>query len=135
MEPIYVMTSSVNKRNHARLEVYEDRVVISTECEGGLMPVYDNATCTILFSELEKVLISRGGVKFFAHHPNCLHFVVKGHTRTVDDMYRDRAFHASDYLAEGVFQFAPKTETELDEKVQTARDIVRYIEEKAQLKQ
>ncbi len=42
----------------------------------------------------------------------------------------DRSFHASDYLGEGVFQLAPKTESELDEKILTAREIARYIEDK-----
>ncbi len=127
-QPLYTLTSSVNRHNHARCEVYADRVVLSTACDGGLFPVYENAERVIPIADLEKVVVSRGGVRLFAHHPNCIHFVVRGARRTVDQMYRDRAFHASDYLGEGVFQLAPKSEAELEEKLGVARDIRRYIE-------
>ena len=127
-EPIFVLNSAVNKHNHARCVVYEDRVILTTECTGGFFPVYDNAEREILFSEIEQVIISKGGVRLFAHHPNCIHFVVRGANRTVDSMFRDPRFNASDYIREGVFQLAPKTESELEEKLETARDIKRYIE-------
>ena len=130
MEPVFVMTSSINRRNHAKCEVYEDRVVLSTACDGGLMPVYENKSRTICFSELREVIVSKGGVKLITHHPNALHFVTKDSTRTVDSMYRDRGFHASDYLREGVFQLAPKSEAELEEKIQTAREIQRFVMER-----
>ena len=127
-EPIFVLNSEVNKRNRARCEVFEDRVVLTTECTGGFMPVYDNAEREILFSEIEEVIISKGGIKLFAHHPNCIHFKVHGASRTVDSMYRDRSFRASDYIDEGVFQLAPKSEAELEQKLDTAKEIKRYIE-------
>ena len=126
----YVLTSSVNKRNHARCEVYEDRVVLTTECTGGLLPVYENASRTILFSEIDRVILSKGGIhRLITHHPNCIHFVVHGSKRNVDDMYRDPAFHASDYIGEGVFQLSPKSEPELDEKMDTAKAIKKLIED------
>lgn len=127
-EPLYVLTGSVNKHNHARCEVYEDRVVLTNICDGGLFPVYENVTRVIPFREIERVVVSRGGVKLIAHHPNCIHFVVRGAHRSIDQMYRDRSFHASDYIHEGVHQLLPQSEAELDEKIQTARDIQRYIE-------
>ena len=127
-EPLYVLESSLNRRNHARCEVYEDRVVLTTAA-GGVFPVYENATRVIPIREIEQVVISKGGVRLIAHHPNCIHFVVRGSGRTVDQMYRDRSFHASDYIREGVHQFAPKTEAELEEKLETARAIKLYIEE------
>ena len=130
MEPVFTLTSSINKKNHARCEVYEDRVILSTHCDGGWMPVYENRERTILFTELQKVIVSRGGVKIIAHHPNAIHFVVKGSTRNIDSLYRDRSIHASDYLQEGIFQLAPKTQEELEEKIQAAKEIQKYIQER-----
>ncbi len=127
--PIYTLESSVNKRNRARCELYRDRVVIRTECDGGLMPIYENRSREIPLPEIRRVVISKGGVKLITHHPNCIHFVTKADSRTVDEMYRDRTFHANDYLDEGVFQLAPKSESELDEKLEIARKIKEYIEQ------
>ncbi len=129
-EPLYMLTGSVNKHNHNRCEVYEDRVVLSTVCDGGMFPVYENAAREIPFSDIERVVVSKGGVKLITHHPNCIHFVVRGSRRTVDQMYRDRSFHACDYIREGVHQLTPKSEAELDEKIEIARNIKRYIEER-----
>ena len=127
-EPIYVMKSEINKYNHASCEVYEDRIVLTNSCDGGLFPVYENTSRTIPLSDIEKVVISKGGIHLIMHHPNCIHFVVHGSTRTVDSMFRDRAFHASDYISEGVFQLSPKSETDLDARLDQAKEIKRFID-------
>lgn len=128
-EPLFVLTSALNRKNRARCEVYEDRVVLSTEGEG-FFPVYDVRTRVIPIGEIRRVAISVGGVRLLVHHPNCIHFVTEASARTADDLFRDTAFRSHQYIDEGVHQFSPKTEEELKEKLAVAEQIKAYIESK-----
>ncbi|GEM_PF-2590360 len=126
--PILVLEARYNRYNLAKCELYPDRVVLSTECTGGFFPVYENKTREIPFSEISRVIISNGGLGFFAHHPNAVHFVLKRHSRTLDEMFRDRRFSSASYIDEGVQQFCAKTQAELTEKIALAARIRDYIE-------
>ncbi len=128
-EPLFVLTSAINRKNRARCEVYEDRVVLETVGEG-FFPVYDVKSRVIPIGEIRRVAISVGGVKLLVHHPNCIHFVTDASARTVDDMFRDSAFRSHQYIDEGVHQFSPKSEEELKEKLAVAERIKDYIESK-----
>lgn len=127
--PLFVLASALNRKNRARCEVYEDRVVLETVGEG-FFPVYDVRTRVIPLSEIRRVHISVGGVKLLVHHPNCIHFVTDESRRSVDDMFRDGAFRSHQYIDEGVHQLSPKSEEELKEKLAVAQQIKAFIEAK-----
>ena len=127
-EELYRIEAHINRHNHAVCILYPDRVVLQNRCDGGLMPVFDNRERSIPLQEITGVVVSKGGVRLIVHHPNCIQFRTVQNKRTVDDLFRDRSFHSSEYIDEGVCQLAPKTEAELDEKLETARRIKAYIE-------
>ncbi|MBQ8954811.1 MAG: hypothetical protein IJ048_11930 [Clostridia bacterium] len=126
--PLLVLEAQYNKHNASKCELYADRVVLTTACTGGLLPVYANKTRVIPLDEIRKVVVSTGGTGFFIHHPNAVHFVVKNSTRTLDDMFRDQRFHSADYIDEGVQQFCPKSSADLTEKIGIAMRMKGYIE-------
>ena len=127
-KPLLVLEAQYNRRNSSRCELYSDRVVLTTTCTGGLLPVYGNRTRVIPISEIRKVVISTGGTGVFVHHPNAVHFVTRGSKRTLDDMFRDQRFHSADYIDEGVQQFCPKSSADLTEKIGLALQMKGYIE-------
>ena len=127
-EPLIVLEARYNKRNTSRCELYPDRVVLSTQCSGGLIPVYANKTRVIPIAEITRVVISNGGTGFFVHHPNAVHFVTKDSRRTLDEMFRDQRFTSADYIDEGVQQFCPQSAADLTEKIGLAAKIKAYIE-------
>ena len=127
-EEICRIEAQINKKNRAACILYPDRVVIRNHCDGGLMPVFDNRERVIPLDRILSVVISKGGVRLLVHHPNCIQFRTDKNVRTVDELFRDRSFHTSEYIDEGVCQFAPRTEEELEQKLETARRIKEYIE-------
>ena len=127
-KPLLVLEAQYNKHNLSKCELYADRVVLTTACTGGFLPVYANRTRVIPLDEIRKVVISTGGTGFFIHHPNAVHFVVEGSKRTLDDMFRDQRFHSADYIDEGVQQFCPTSPTDLTEKIGIALKMKGYIE-------
>lgn len=129
-EPILVLRAQYNKKNASKCELYADRVVLTTECTGGLMPIYANKTREIPLGEISRVVISTGGTGFFVHHPNAIHFITKNSRRTLDELFRDPRFHASQYIDEGVQQFCPASDTDLKEKIALAAQIKAYIEKR-----
>ena len=128
---ICAFESRLNARNTASCTLYADRVVLRTN-GGGWNRVYNNKERVIPLHEIKRVVISRGGIRFFIHHPNCIHFVTAASRRTVDEMFRDPSFHACDYISDGVCQFSPKTQAELDEKIEIAVRMKAWIEEHRQ---
>ncbi len=128
-EPMIVLQAQYNRKNRSKCELYADRVVLTTECDGGLMPVYANKTREIPLEEISRVVISTGGTGFFVHHPNAIHFITKNSRRTLDELFRDPRFHASQYIDEGVQQFCPASQADLTEKLSLAARIKAYIEE------
>lgn len=127
-EPLIVLDARYNKRNTSRCELYQDRVVLSTSCTGGLMPIYGNKTRTIPIDDITQVVISNGGMGFFVHHPNAIHFMTRESRRTLDELFRDRRFGSADYIDEGVQQFCPQSAADLTEKIGLASQIKDYIE-------
>lgn len=127
-EPLIVLDARYNKRNTSRCELYQDRVVLSTRCTGGLMPIYGNKTRTIPIDDITQVVISNGGMGFFVHHPNAIHFMTRESRRTLDELFRDRRFGSADYIDEGVQQFCPQSAADLTEKIGLASQIKDYIE-------
>lgn len=125
---ICAFESRVNPRNIASCTLYADRVVLTTRCTGGWNRVYNDRERVIPLESIRRVVISQGGMRFFIHHPNCIHFVTEGSRRTVDEMFRDPAFHACDYIDEGVCQFSPGSQAELDARIETAVRMKTYIE-------
>ena len=128
-EPLIVLEARYNKRNSSRCELYPDRVVLSTQCTGGLVPVYGNRTRTIPLTEITKVVISNGGTGFFVHHPNAIHFMTRDSQRTLDELFRDARVTSADYIDEGVQQFCPQSAADLTEKIGLASQIKAYIED------
>ena len=126
--PLLVLEARYNRHNLSRCELYEDHILLTTACTGGILPVYANRTRVIPLSEIQKVVISQGGTGFFIHHPNAVHFVVRGSKRTLDDMFRDQHFHSADYIDEGVQQFCPTSADDLTEKTGIAMKMKEYIE-------
>ncbi len=126
--PLIVLKAEFNKYNRSRCELYPDRVVLTTECTGGFLPVYANKAREIPLSEISRVVISNGGLSYFARHPNAIRFIQRGHTRTLDELFRDRRFSSASYIDEGVQQFCAKTQAELTEKISAAARIRDYIE-------
>ncbi len=126
--PLITLHAQYNKHNSSTCELYPDRVVLITRCTGGLLPVYANKTREIPLEEISRVIISNGGTGYFASHPNAIHFVVRGATRTLDDMFRDRRFTSASYIDEGVQQFCAKNQSDLAEKIGVAARIKDYIE-------
>jgi len=127
--PLMVLEAHYNKKNSSRCALYPDRVVLSTQSTSRLMAIYANRSREIPLRDIEKVVISSGGMGFFARHPNAIHFIVKGSRRTLDDMLRDPKFHSSDYIDEGVQQFCPHSQQELTEQIALATRIKDYIEQ------
>ena len=127
-KPLIVLSAQYNKHNSSTCELYSDRVVLSTRCTGGFLPVYANKTREIPLEEISRVIISNGGTGFFVHHPNAVHFVVRGHKRTLDDMFRDRRFTSASYIDEGVQQFCPTSPQDLAEKIGIASRIKEYVD-------
>ena len=127
--PLLVLEAHYNKKNSSRCALYPDRVVLSTQSSSRLMAIYANRSRQIPLRDIEKVVISSGGMGFFARHPNAIHFIVKGSRRTLDDMLRDPKFHSSDYIDEGVQQFCPHSQQELTEQISLATRIKDYIEQ------
>ena len=127
-EPLLVIKARYNKHNESMCALYEDRVELSTACTGGLIGVYDNRTRVIPIGDIVKVEISQGGMGFFIHQPNAVHFIVKGAARTLAQMFRDRSFTSRQYIDEGVQQFCPTSAQDLTEKAMTAYRMKSYIE-------
>lgn len=127
-EPLIVLEARYNKRNTSRCELYPDRVVLSTSCTGGFVPVYGNKTRTIPIADITRVVISNGGTGFFVHHPNAIHFMTRESRRTLDELFRDQRFSSADYIDEGVQQFCPQSAADLTEKIGLASQIKAYIE-------
>lgn len=127
-EPLIVLEARYNKRNTSKCELYPDRVVLSTQCAGGLVPVYGNKTRTIRIADITQVVISNGGTGFFVHHPNAIHFMTKESQRTLDELFRDQRFPSANYIDEGVQQFCPQSAADLTEKIGLASQIKAYIE-------
>ena len=126
--PLITLEASYNKHNTSSCQLYPDRIVLTTQCTGGFLPVYENKTRTIPLDQVLRVVISNGGMRFFAHHPNAIHFITQESARSLDTLFRDRRFSSADYIDEGVQQFCPKTEAELTEKIGIATRIKEYIE-------
>ncbi|MBQ9196192.1 MAG: hypothetical protein IJ157_03025 [Clostridia bacterium] len=127
-QPLIVLKAQYNRKNRSQCELYADRVELSTFSESRLMPVYGNKTRVIPLKDIRRVVISSGGMGFFAKHPNAIHFIVGDASRTLDDMLRDQRFHSADYIDEGVQQFCPDSQADLTEKLAVAARIKDYIE-------
>ncbi|MDY5730945.1 MAG: hypothetical protein SPL05_05350 [Eubacteriales bacterium] len=132
-QKLFEIVAHYNAKNHAVCTLYEDHIVLATQSSARFFPVYDTVQRVIPLSDIERVEISVAGIKLFASKPNAIHFVCKGATRTLGQMYRDRAFPARNYIQEGVQQFCPNSEQDLQDKVYIAKKIKEHIE--AYLKQ
>ena len=130
MEPLFRLEAWNNRHNVAVCELYPDRVVLSTRCTGGLIPLYEDREREIPLASIRRVIISNGGIHFFVHHPNAIHFITDEQQRSLDSLFRDPKVSASDYIREGVQQLCPKNEQDLAAKIETAVRIKAYIEEK-----
>ena len=129
-QPLFTLDAHYNRKNHAKCQLYADRVVLTTRSESRLMPVYGNKTRVIPLKDIKRVVISSGGMGFFARHPNAIHFITQPSARTLDDMLRDQRFHSADYIDEGVQQFCPVSQADLTEKLAVAAQIKAYIEQR-----
>ena len=127
-QPLITLEAHYNKKNDSRCELYTDRVVLTTASESWLMPVYANKTRVIPLNEIRQVVISSGGMGFFAKHPNAIHFITRDSSRTLDYMLRDQRFHSAEYIDEGVQQFCPTSQADLTEKLGIAAQIKAYID-------
>ena len=127
-EPLFTISARYNKKNSSKCELYEDFVVLTTFCEGGWMPIYDNKTRKIPLSDIQRVVISTNSGGIFTHHPNAVHFVTRDCVRTLDDMFRDPKFTSADYIDQGVQQFCAQSKQDLAEKIGVAAQMKAYIE-------
>ena len=127
-KPLMVLRARYNRKNYSSCELFSDHLLLTTVCESRWMAVYENREREILFQDIERVVISSGGLGFFAKHPNAVHFIHKGSKRTLDEMLRDPKFTSADYILEGVQQFCPESQEELTEKIALASKMKDYIE-------
>ena len=93
MDALFTLENSLSKHNFATCECFEDRVVLSTLCTGGISHYYASRTRTIPISDISSVIVARSASNFWSMQSGFayIQFQVKDSAEaSPDDLCKER---------------------------------------------
>ena len=134
MDALFTLNNSLSKHNFATCECFEDRIVLTTQCTGGVSQYYTNRTRTIPIADISSVIVARSPSYFWSMQSGFayIQFHAKGsHEASPDDLCGERDNKGLKKLIDSGAMLITRQSKE--EQLHIAHKIRDYIESKIEL--